>query len=210
MDQIKITNSIYSAFVETIVTYPIDFIKTNNQVNKKIDLNFKNSYNGIKYRFIGILPMRFVFWNTMDYCRKNNYNRLTSAFLISFNQTLIDYPMEQIKTQVMVNKKNNIYDCFKQKNLIMSYNTTLVRNFKFMYIFKCVQDNKLVNNDFINNGIGGLTASVLTHPMDTLKTYYQSNTKFDFYKINYMKGVFYRSSIGFLSMSIGYYFFHYF
>ena len=52
-----------------------------------------------------------------------------------------------------------------------------------------------------------LTASILTHPIDTLKTYYQSNTKINFYKINYMKIVFYRSSIGFLSMSIGYYFF---
>ena len=34
MDQIKITNSIYSAFVETIVTYPIDFIKLIKLIKK--------------------------------------------------------------------------------------------------------------------------------------------------------------------------------
>ena len=83
MNQIKVLNSIYASFIETIVTYPIDYIKTNNQVIKKIIFTFNNSYNGIKYRFIGILPMRFIFWNTMDYCRKNDYNRLNSSFLIS-------------------------------------------------------------------------------------------------------------------------------
>ena len=42
MNQIKVLNSIYASFIETIVTYPIDYIKTNNQVSKKIIFTFNN------------------------------------------------------------------------------------------------------------------------------------------------------------------------
>lgn len=204
----KIYSSILSAYVETLVTYPIDYIKTIRQVNHKQKIRLSHIYNGILYRFVGILPMRMTFWNTMYYCNANNFSTLTSSFVTSFNQTLIDYPLEQIKTQIMVANKRNVLEFFQKTNFIKGYNVTLVRNFGFVYIFNSVKDNKLSNNEFINNGVGGLMGAFFTQPFDTLKTYYQSNTPFQYSKINYMSGIHYRCSISMLSMSIGYYIYH--
>ena len=54
--------------------------------------------------------------------------------------------------------------------------------------------------------IGGFTASLLTHPFDSLKTWYMSGNKSFPIKWtfeNYMRGWYYRSGVSLISMNIG-------
>ena len=59
--------------------------------------------------------------------------------------------------------------------------------------------------------VGGFAGSLLTHPLDSLKTWYQAGNK-NFPKSwtlkRYMTGWQYRCSVSFLSMNIGWIVFH--
>ena len=104
-DSIHLNASIVSAITEVIATHPIDYVKTvmqNNSKNLKYDeikSLLKTPYKGVSSRLIGIVPMRVLFWNSLEYFKNKGFNPYHSAIFTSLIQTTVDYPIEQIKTQ---------------------------------------------------------------------------------------------------------------
>lgn len=195
---IHLKASILSSFAELIFTHPIDYLKTLKQNNNPnyLSLLKKNPYTGIQSKLYGNLPMRLIFWNSIEFGKKNNFSPLQTALLGSSLQTLIDYPIEIHKIKKM---NQQLY-----KNLfIHSFSFHFLRNLGFTLTFISISP--------FNTAFAGLSSAILTQPFDCLKTYYQSgNQKFpthwkftDFYK-----GTFYRASISLISMSIGSYIFN--
>ena len=201
----KIKASIISAVTEIIVTHPIDYVKTILQNNNNINYReaLKTPYKGLTSRLIGIVPMRVLFWNSLEYFKSNNYNKLNASILTSIIQTTVDYPIEQIKTQKMIHNCNFI-DSFRNVKIIPSCGVHLFRNIGFTV---CVNHAIQIDpNSLYLGAVGGFAGSLLTHPLDSLKTWYQAGNK-NFPKSwtlkRYMTGWQYRCSVSFLSMNIG-------
>ena len=135
-------NSIYSSFVsgsiELAVVYPLEYLKTIVQNNKHLSYKdykryMRTPYRGVGVKMIGFVPMRVGFWSGMDYFNKNGYGVIKSGVYTAGLQTLIDYPIEQIKTQRVLNDVN-VRNAFNDVKLVPSFGVHLMRNMIFMGI----------------------------------------------------------------------------
>ncbi len=215
-DTTRIKASIISGIMEVGVTHPLDYIKTVLQsrtgANKNSSIRtiklLKTPYKGITSKLIGTIPMRILFWCSLDNFNNKGYSPITSAFFTSIIQTIIDYPIEQIKTQKMVHNKR-INESFKNINFYGAIIPHLFRNICFAITVNCIIQT---NPDSSYHGaIGGFIGSILSQPLDNLKTHYQSgNISFpkDWKLKNYMVGWNYRASVSLLSMNIGWVTYH--
>ena len=94
--------------MEVGVTHPLDYIKTviQSKSGKFLDdtskpkirtINLlKTPYKGILTKLAGTIPMRILFWTSLDRFNKMGYNPTTSAILTSFIQTTIDLSLIHI------------------------------------------------------------------------------------------------------------------
>jgi hypothetical protein len=213
-DSIHLNASIVSAITEVISTHPIDYVKTIMQNNSR-NLNYneiksllQTPYKGVSSRLIGIVPMRVLFWNSLEYFKNKGFNPCYAAICTSLIQTTVDYPIEQIKTQKIINNCS-IFQSFNNVKITHAVSTHLIRNIGFAVCF-----NSIIQKDpdsFYYGAVGGFVGSVITHPFDSLKTWYQSGNKIypTPWRINnYMKGWNYRCGISLISMNVGWIIYH--
>lgn len=210
ISQDKINASIVSGVVEVVTTHPIDYIKTliqnsNNKINlTQIKTYMMTPYKGVSSRLIGVVPMRMLFWNSLDFFQRKGYSPIYSGLITSIIQTSVDYPIEQIKTQQINNNNYNVLKCFSHVKIFPSLGFHLLRNAGFAIIINDIIQRK--PESIYYGAIGGFTASLLTHPFDSLKTWYMSGNKSFPIKWtfeNYMRGWYYRSGVSLISMNIG-------
>ena len=229
-----------SGIVEVLCTHPIDLIKTKlqetSQKNKiiKNPINFfYNNYklHGIQYmyqgfipRIMGVVPMRLIFWGVQGNCNEylQQYNisdtkrLILSGIIGGTAQTLVDNPIETIKIRQMtsVNKSYNISKNLSNNILFVGFGPTLVRNSLFAAIFNYTVNISQSENygiNFIKGAIGGFIASIITQPIDYIKTEKQRITNHqrtirDIIVSDYkflMTGTMHRGILGFLNMGIG-------
>lgn len=188
-----------SSIIEVVTTHPLDYAKTLKQNNSFSVKHFiRNPYEGIYSRIIGIIPLRIVYWNSINYFSNKGFNSINTGLLTSFFQTMIDYPMEQKKINMMLSSK--VY--FNP----IGYSMLLARNSIFAVAFTC--SINMIDDNRYNGAVGGLLGSILSHPIDSLKTYYQvgNNRWPKHWKLNnYMNGLFYRCGVSIIGMNVGYY-----
>lgn len=188
-----------SSLMEVVTTHPLDYAKTLKQNNSFNIKNFmKNPYEGIYSRVVGIIPLRIVYWNSISYFSNKGYSSVSTGILTSFIQTIIDYPIEQKKINNMLNSRV-IFNP-------IGYSMLLTRNTIFAVCFTLSVNN--IEDNRYNGAVGGLLGSILSHPIDTLKTYYQAGNnrwpkEWEFK--NYMRGWHYRCMVSLIGMNVGYY-----
>jgi len=216
----SIYNGFIASIIEIFIVHPIDVYKTIYQQNNNITLNqFRKKklnfkYRGFLSRLIGIIPMRTTFWVSQDYaknCMNNSSNILLQSILVgsfaSTCQTLIDTPIENIKIN-RINKTKVVLN-----NIYRGFNINLLRNNIFastVYGFNTMGDKYNINK-FVSGSLGGLTGSVISQPIDFVKTILQSNKDITYKDVifnkqslkNCMNGTTHRASICFISMGIG-------
>ena len=183
-----------SGFIEVTLTHPIDYLKVKRQEFKQTGHSLKNFYkditpNGFRSlytgylpRLAGIVPMRFVFWGSQDTTRQlllnNNINTSFNFLFIgitgAFFQTIVDNQAEIIK----ISRISNISKEQTYKAIIkfQGFNTCLLRNIGFntCISYLCFNDGIEDKNAFEkmkNAAFGGLVGSLLTHPIDYVKTH---------------------------------------
>lgn len=202
----RIKSSVISGIIEVFTTHPLDYAKTliqNKNKNITLDQFLKNPYKGVSSRLIGVIPMRVLFWNSITYFKENGYNPISSGILTASIQTIVDYPIEQIKIQKMINN-SSVKNAFINSNIYKGFSITLCRNIGFAVILNKVIDKK--DGSYYHGAIGGFAGAVLTHPLDSLKTWYQSNNNnyptHWTYK-DYYKGWYFRAGISLISMNVG-------
>lgn len=221
-----------SGIIEVLVTHPIDYVKIKKQEYKQLgksydikNLRIKNLYTGLVPRLFGVAPMRILFWGTQDYTKilldRNNINTKYNFIIIggtsALLQTVIDNQIELYKIARMTNmtRTNLVSSLLK----FQGFNANLLRNFGFStcVAYLCFNNQNLNNNfeKFSYAACGGLVGSVLTQPIDYVKTQQQrSMDKRSIYKIikdtikdDYKKlyiGGFYRSLLSISSMGVGF------
>lgn len=190
-----------SGLIEISVTYPIDYIKVRRQEFKQTGQSLKNFYrditpNGVRSfytgylpRVVGVVPMRLAFWGSQDTTRqlleKNNINTSFNFLFIgmsgAFFQTIIDNQSEIIKISKITNIPRQ-----EMINALITYqgfNTSLIRNIAFnsciSYLcFNGGMEEKSPLEKMRNGAFGGLVGSILTQPIDYVKTYkHRTNDK---------------------------------
>lgn len=228
----KYKSGVLAGIVEVLVTHPIDNYKTLRQFNAYNGtfnkFNFKTMYNGLFTRIYGIAPMRLIFWCTQDfgekYFDKYSYKYALSGALAGSFQTVVDYPIEQIKIRRMIYKDSYsdiIKDLIKSNNISSGFGVTFLRNVGFATVFNhLLKTNSSNNNTSTNFALAagsGFVSSIVTQPIDYFKTIIQSNKGnnisvknifIDSMKDNnyliFFRGGMSRASISFLSMGIGF------
>ena len=203
----RVKSSAVSGVLEIIATHPLDYGKTLLQSNTK-NITFKefisNPYKGFGSRIIGIVPMRILFWNSINYFKEIGYNPILAGLCTAVVQTSVDYPIEQIKIQRMIHNNHSILAAFTQPNLLKGYTLTLSRNIGFAVLLNCCIDGH--DGSYYHGALGGFIGSVITHPIDSLKTWYQAgnvNYPRHWTLSNYCQGWHLRAGISLISMNIG-------
>ena len=183
-----------SSILEVLYTHPIDVIKTHQQNNVKFKLD-KHLFRGISPRALGIIPIRTSFWTGLHLSKSLEIKKpFQQALFVSGIQTVVDTPIENFKIKSIYN--------FNKVSLFRGFIPHYFRNSIFLYSF--IESNNNIDNKLVSGFVGGLTGSVLSHPLDYYKTLIQSKTpitKDNWY--NVFKGVTARSVICCLSMGIG-------
>ena len=161
--------------------------KYNNIKRYKIIKNiYKNQglkgfYRGYVPRLFCIIPMRVLYWgvqNNSNIYLKKNFNLKNSERLIlsgtiaGIMQTIIDNPIENIKIKMMTDNKISILSIIKKSKYPGFYITSL-RNAGFAICVNVAinyKENINNSNTFLLGAFGGFIGSVLTQPLDYLKT----------------------------------------
>lgn len=238
-----------SGVVEVALTHPIDVIKTKIQQHSadgtRFTLNdirtngFRSLYSGIFTRMAGITPMRAMYWGTQDLVNKqlpilhpeiSDSTRLVAAGVgAGFTQSLVDAPIEYMKTQQIRHNSTALSSVLKQIKF-KGFGPTLYRNSSFAGIFSYIANSDDLRveerlscmgmNDKMASitkfGVAGFISSFLTQPLDYYKTYAQTFDNIPHKQIIadiksvaaydptiLWKGAVPRAVLGFCTMSIG-------
>mgnify|MGYP001253158572 CR=1 FL=1 len=214
-----------SGLIEVTFTHPIDYIKTKKQQSVSLrdilrQTNMSQYYSGYGPRVVGIMPVRLTFWGTQSSIQNvltTNQIHLWYNFVFigtgaAFVQTLVDTPIEVMKIAYM-NKSICTSSFFK------GFYPTLYRNILFS---NCValanqQHKSRVNQSkwttFLYAGVGGLMGSILSQPLDYVKTQKQlpipeTRTMTQILSQESMRTLFqgggFRALLGMSTMGIGY------
>jgi hypothetical protein len=178
-----------SGTIEVFSTHWLDRIKTEMQrttlTNKKVTIintiknlsidGLHNFYSGVIPRIIGIIPMRFIYWNSLEslnYIVKDKpiyYKYIVPGLGVGCIQTIVDNPIEVFKIKFMTKNK---YDKINLtiKSLYFGFLPCMIRNCLFVLpVSICTQKfNK--ENEFVVGAIGGLIGALISQPFDVVKT----------------------------------------
>jgi Mitochondrial carrier protein len=190
----------------------------------------RHMYHGYIPRVIGVIPMRAMFWGAQSityrqlepYGMKESMRATLAGLAGGLAQTLIDNPIEVMKTRMITSShlhSNPTPIAHISGPRFPGFGPTLFRNIGFMimvtqFTTSYSGDSSLVK--FALAGAGGFAGSILTQPIDYVKTRVQSanpdgRRAFRIFSEGIRKnpkvlmvGAIPRASLSFVNMGVGY------
>ena len=219
-----------SGIVEVTCTHPIDYMKTMKQQKYSLqyiisNTSFSQYYSGYGPRVLGIIPVRFTFWGTQTYIQsilkkyniQTNYNFMFVGTGAACMQSIVDTPIEIAKIALMTEKRKTLPQI---SELSKGFGPTLFRNILFAncvsyccYHMKGKYSHKKMET-LISAGLGGLVGSVISQPLDYIKTKKQlpvpdKRTSMQILReeswSTLFRGGSYRALLGMSTMGVGYF-----
>lgn len=180
-------SSIYGSIISTIITHPIDTLKTNFQISKdSLVTTFRNFnkqnqgkliinyYRGLKVPLFAIPVEKGVVFNLDNYLFEKFNNRFLSGIVAGLNAGVLVNIIENIKLNQQI--KRNISNLPKLSLLTKGLGSTVTREGLgygiYFYSYHNFYHKKL--NPFLAGGLSGLTAWILIYPFDRVKTLVQT------------------------------------
>ncbi len=174
-----------SGIVSTLICNPFDVIKTNSQLNNKINYNIKFLYRGIISSLITIPSYWSIYFYT--YNKLKYHNRTRTSFLNGFIAcniaTTITCPLWFIKQKNQTTNDFNLIKFYKKNGITPFYNAllnTYIINSSFIIqipLYENLKQNNNLNfyikNDtlriFLITSISKTIASCVFYPFDTIR-----------------------------------------
>ena len=175
-------------FFGTVISHPIDTVKTRVQSKDKVidAIKKKHLFSGIKYPIVLVPVEKAIVFGVCNECKKYSIGSMTSGFIAGFASTLIVTPMEYLK----INMQNGIQLNLRTLKLSHAYSgiiPTICRESPGYAVYFGTYDTltKYYNNEmsmtknFLFGGITGLVSWLVIYPTDLVKTKIQdkNNTK---------------------------------
>ena len=162
---------------QTIIGHPFDTIKVLQQNNIKINqsmLKPKILLSGIKYPIIISTAYNSAIFGLYSFFNKNNMSKFQSGFLSGALMSIVLNPFEyyKINYQLLENKKQN--KIWRGIHFTMARESIATGIYFQNYFY--LKDKNI--SPFIAGGIAGCNSWIITYPIDTIKTRYQSNHNF--------------------------------
>lgn len=189
-----------SGIIEALTTHSLDRLKTEMQKSALIGNptriietskniykagGFSNFYSGIIPRLCGIVPMRFVYWTSMQKMNEFVENKLTHipiifkytvpGLVIGSVQTILNNPIEVMKIKLMTKEVNDnlnikIFTFHGIKKVYAGFIPTIVRNCIFAICVSSIAQIYKDENKFCTGAAGGFIGSLLSQLFDMVKT----------------------------------------
>jgi len=167
-----------SGLVEVGITHPFDTYKTRAQVNSSMPWK---PYAGVVPRLLGVVPMRILFWGSIGSMKDEN--PILTGAVTGTIQTLLDAPIENAKIGSVLHVETRPFRGFIPH---------CARNIGFAC---CVASTFAYGFA----PLGALLGTILTHPLDTIKTGVQSGLK----RSSVWTGVIPRTTQSVVAMTVG-------
>ncbi len=187
--------AISAGIVSSIVCNPLDVLRINKQINKKITLNRHTCFKGLSYGIYTITPFWGLYFSIYEQLKaNNNLNIPTSAYISTCIASTITTPLWVIKQKAQTDK---MYEVYKMKfsefycGLIPTYilGLTFTIQIPIYEYLKSKTDNSTFNT-FINTSISKTVASTIFYPLDTVRVVLRNGGNFKGMKIqHYYRGI---------------------
>tara|TARA_B100001094_G_scaffold326648_1_gene383203 strand:+ start:3962 stop:4543 length:582 start_codon:yes stop_codon:yes gene_type:complete len=148
-------HGIFASFICSTIFHPVDTIKVRLQGNKPI-FN-KSLYNGIKLRYVTSTVQSGTFWTVYEEIKKTKSTAEASAYA-SFIAALAETPFDIIKRRSQLCNRALSWKLMAQYT---GLNTISSINQMTSYLTFC---------DNMNPAAAGFITSLISYPLDTLKT----------------------------------------
>ena len=196
-----------SGILESIITYPGDTIKTRLQSKQifRSAIRLNGIYSGFALKVLTTPITRTLFWGVKSHTSKSCDNEYITSSLAGIAQSVLDAPVDKYKIHRQLGLEHAKAVKIAFRGYYTSYAVTVVRNTPFAVIYYHLSDRIESGLDAIDRACAASIASIVTHPLDTIKTVIQSGNRLMFKDL--MKGCITRSSVASLNLVIGHYMF---
>lgn len=183
-------NGLIGGFVGTIISHPVDTVKTRIQSNKfNTIINAIKAgklYSGLTPPLIGIMMEKSIVFGFYEKSKEYGFNNFTSGTIAGLISTLIVTPIDRLKIHFQNNEKFHFQNNEKfliNKNLYKGFLPTIFRETPgfgiyfttYNYLNTNYNNSKSLVNNFIYGSLSGLSAWLFIYPADLIKTQYQAN-----------------------------------
>ena len=188
--------SAFAAVAEVLCTHPIDSAKVRSQTGRSFHRPSSWIYKGVAVRLVGVLPMRMVFWTSMDVFSNHIPYPILSGALAGAAQTVVDTPIESAKIMTMTGGKITSW-----KQLLRGWQWNVARNAGFAA--GVCAGRKWSGDSPMGAAAGAVAGAVITHPFDTMKSRAQAHTLGSEIRTNLWSGLHTRILLSFATMFVG-------
>lgn len=180
-----------SGLVSNTICNPFDVIRTNKQLNNKINYNFKFLSRGLLSGFFTIPTFWSIYFESYKNLKQINNSKLNflNGYIASNIASTITCPLWFIRQKNHVNKNFNIVSFYKNNGIIPFYNallSTYLINSSFivqMPLYENLKNNKMIKNKISNDNlriffitsISKTVAACVFYPIDTIRTIKRNN-----------------------------------
>ena len=189
----EVLPALSAGVISTVVCNPLDVIRVNYQLNKKIKTDFKFLYRGINYGIVAI-PSFWVIYFPLYKKLKNDLPSSVSAYLSCCSASAVSTPFWVLRQKAYTGIKHD----WKSEKLSSYYKgllPTFLINLSFViqmpiyeYLKTKVENNTF--NIFLITSISKTIATSILYPLDTIRVKIRNGDLIKNIKITeYYKGI---------------------
>jgi hypothetical protein len=180
----------FGAVCETILTQPIDVIRTRFINRTPLWRGYRGIMSGISFQFIGLIPNRVVFLGGRDFSKRANLNWVVYSPIVSLAQTIVETPFINWKTA----RIEGLPIKYKPYGFFPLY----IRNTIFALGLFGARDCFSESNSILSTLLGVSAGVILSQPFDVIRNQKQSIDRDksiryilnDLHKISKKEGIF--------------------
>jgi hypothetical protein len=222
-----------TGLTEVLVTHPLWVIKTKIQQNKSWLMQPSAYYRGVGTNALGFVPTTAIQLGAKEWLESFFFNhkassgqQISAAFISGMLSSFISCPVEMMMTLQQNDnvKKFNLTHLLKTKGISVLFHGQVATTFKEGGFSVCAfalppivkpvltsHGLNEVSSNIISGMVSGIIATIITHPLDSIKTLQQSSidSKIGFFKTaknlkihEMFKGMIARSSLVILSITV--------